>query len=53
MNANTIINDSMTLDEKLEAIDRAMQEAITKVKSIERYDVPIDPADLLTCEGCQ
>lgn len=56
MNANTIINDEMTLEEKLAAIDTAMQEALknaTSVDSSSATSAPLDPADLLMCEGCQ
>ncbi|MFZ3010014.1 MAG: hypothetical protein WA030_03300 [Candidatus Microsaccharimonas sp.] len=58
MNATTIINDSMTLDEKLAAIDAAManaqiqanEDAASKGFSMA---APLDPADLTMCEGCQ
>ncbi|MDB5168218.1 MAG: hypothetical protein JWO55_476 [Candidatus Saccharibacteria bacterium] len=56
-NANAIINDEMTLEEKLAAIDLAMKnaqemandEAISKGLTA----APIDPQDFLMCEGCQ
>ena len=58
MNASTIINDTMTLDEKLAAIDAAMasaqqqaqDDAATKGMNIV---APLDPADLTMCIGCQ
>lgn len=57
MNANTIINDEMTLEEKLDAIDRAMrlaqEEANQKAAQNGELAAPIDPADLTICEGCQ
>lgn len=57
MNASTILNDDMTLAEKLEAIDQAMKEAqsTADAEARSRGDVsaPIDPADLTMCEGCQ
>ena len=55
MNANNIINDDLTLDEKLAAIDAAMQVAQTdyNIKNGRPLDAPVDPADLMTCEGCQ
>lgn len=57
MNANTIINDEMTLEEKLDAIDRAMrlaqEEANRKAAQNGELAAPIDPADLTICEGCQ
>lgn len=57
MNATTIINDDMTLEQKLAAIDQAManaqavanDEAAAKGTSA----APLDPQDLLMCEGCQ
>ena len=57
MNASTIINDEMSLEEKLAAIDMAMANA----QSMANDDAaargvsaaPLDPADLTMCEGCQ
>jgi hypothetical protein len=56
-NANQIISDEMTLEEKLEAIERAMkmaQEQASEEAAL-RGDtaVPVDPQDFLMCEGCQ
>lgn len=56
-NASQIINDEMTLEEKLAAIDLAMknaqemanEEAVSKGMTA----APIDPQDFLMCEGCQ
>ncbi|QHU89095.1 hypothetical protein GWK73_00260 [Candidatus Saccharibacteria bacterium oral taxon 955] len=57
MNASTIINDNMTLEEKLQAISDAMEQAqITaneEAKKRGEVAAPIDPADLTMCEGCQ
>ena len=58
MNASTIINDNMTLEEKLAAIDQAMAAMSGKTKQVTNDDgtvtnVPLDPADLTMCEGCQ
>lgn len=57
MNASQIINDDMTLDEKLAAIDAAMAAAMQQAQdeADARGDVtaPFDPADLMMCEGCQ
>ncbi|HEX6416155.1 MAG TPA: hypothetical protein VFZ62_01390 [Candidatus Saccharimonadales bacterium] len=57
MNANTIINDEMTLDEKLAAIDMAMknaqEQANEEAASRGTVAAPLDPADLTMCEGCQ
>lgn len=57
MNASTIISDDMTLEEKLQAISDAMEQAQTEAneKAAARGEVaaPIDPADLTMCEGCQ
>ncbi len=58
MNASTIINDEMTLEEKLAAIDAAMAAAqddaqVKASASGFSNDAPIDPADLTMCMGCQ
>lgn len=57
MNASTIIDDTMTLDEKLAAIDAAMKNAQAvaddQVAATGQVSAPIDPADLTMCEGCQ
>lgn len=55
MNANDIINDGMTLEEKLAAIEAAVQsaqaEAIAKNGGV--ADAPFDPATLTICDGCE
>ncbi len=57
MNASTILNDNMTLEEKLQAISDAMEQAQSAANeaAAKRGDIaaPIDPADLTMCEGCQ
>ena len=57
MNANTIITDDMTLDEKLAAIDAAIANALEAAEQVETsstdVDAPVDPADLTMCVGCQ
>lgn len=57
MNASTIINDEMTLEEKLAAIDAAMANAQAQAdedaKSNGQIAAPIDPADATMCIGCQ
>lgn len=57
MNANAIISDEMTLEEKLAAIDAAMAAAQATVDSEAQANggiaAPLDPQDLLMCEGCQ
>ena len=57
MNASTIINDDMTLEEKLAAIDKAManaqSQADEEAKANGQISAPLDPADLTMCEGCQ
>lgn len=56
MNANTIIADDMTLDQKLAAIDAAMANAmaVAEDKSSQAgFTVQADPADLTMCLGCQ
>lgn len=56
-NASQIISDDMTLEEKLEAIERAMMNAQEQAQEEagKRGGVaaPIDPQDFLMCEGCQ
>jgi hypothetical protein len=57
MNASTIINDEMTLEEKLAAIDSAMAAAQSvaddQATANGTIAAPLDPADLTMCEGCQ
>lgn len=57
MNASTIISDDMTLEEKLAAIDQAMANAQAQANedaaSNGMVAAPLDPQDLLMCEGCQ
>ena len=53
MNANAIIDPQMTLQEKLDAIDKAMMEAQVKHSESNPNSAPLDPQDLLQCEGCQ
>lgn len=57
MNANDIITEDMTLEQKLAAIDAAMnkaQEESNKTrKKMGLPPVPVDPADATVCTGCQ
>lgn len=53
MDASKIINDEMTLEEKLAAIDAAMQNAQVQHQKANPGAAPLDPADLTQCEGCQ
>lgn len=57
MNANSIITDDMTLEEKLAAIDKAMKDSKFQEKfnkdNGRPLNTPIDPQDALMCEGCQ
>lgn len=57
MNANAIISNDMTLEEKLAAIDAAMANATQQAQEEAQANgttfAPIDPADLTMCEGCQ
>lgn len=57
MNATNIINDDMTLEEKLAAIDAAMKTAQENSDSERQAQglppAPIDPADATMCLGCQ
>ncbi len=51
MNANAILSDEMSLDEKLAAIDAAMANMVAVAQ--QTGAAPIDPADAFMCEGCQ
>ena len=55
MNANNVIKDDMTLEEKLAAIDAAMKTETVEFnkKNGRPVDAPVDPSDLTMCEGCQ
>jgi len=57
MNANAIINDDMTLEEKLSAIDAALKKAQEvaeeQAKSNGTVAAPVDPASLTICDGCE
>lgn len=57
MDASAILNDTMTLEEKLAAIDAAMMNAQQQAQDDARSNglqfVPLDPADLTMCESCQ
>lgn len=57
MNANTIIDDTMTLDEKLAAIDAAMAAAQAvsddQARANGMASAPVDPASLTICDGCE
>lgn len=54
MNANAIINDNMTLEEKLAAIDSALAAQMGTTSNSQRSAAaPVDPMDDLMCEGCQ
>lgn len=53
MNASTIVDPSMTLEEKLKAIDEAMKKYQQEQQAKYPGSAPLDPADLTQCEGCQ
>lgn len=57
MNANAIIDDNMTLEEKLAAIDLAMKnaQAVADDQAAQNGQAaaPIDPALLTICDGCE
>lgn len=60
MNASAIINEEMSLDEKLAAIDAAMNAAMAAANSDDKQKststnaaAPVDPADMFMCVGCQ
>lgn len=57
MNANAIIDDTMSLDEKLKAIEEAMknaqEQANEEAKANGQVAAPLDPASLTICDGCE
>lgn len=57
MNANKILNDDMTLEEKLAAIDQAMKNAQEQANEEAAQNgqmaAPLDPATLTICDGCE
>ena len=57
MNASQIITEDMTLEEKLSAIEQAMQNAQMQAneEAASRGSVaaPLDPAALTICDGCE
>ena len=57
MNASTIINDNMSLEEKLQAISDAIEQAQTtaneEAAARGMTAAPVDPASLTICDGCE
>lgn len=57
MNADEVLIDQMTLDEKLAAIDAVMNDERVKEdfnrRSGRPIDTPVDPAELTKCDGCE
>ena len=57
MNASQIISDTMTLQEKLDAIDATMkaaqEQAQEEAKANGTVVAPLDPASLTICDGCE
>jgi hypothetical protein len=55
MNANQILTDDMTLEEKLSAIDKAMQAAQAQFNEDNGREAsaPVDPSLLTICDGCE
>ena len=55
MDASKVINDQMTLEEKLAAIDAAMKSGAQEFNKLNGrpLDAPVDPQDALQCNGCQ
>lgn len=57
MNASQIISDDMTLEEKLSAIEQAMQNAQAQANDEAAARgtsaAPLDPALLTICDGCE
>lgn len=49
-----LLNDSLTLEEKLKLIDEKMKELEMENKSsINGVVAPVDPSIALACDGCQ
>jgi len=57
MNASKIITEEMTLQEKLDAIDKAMKAAQEQAQEEAKQNgmvvAPLDPASLTICDGCE
>ena len=57
MNTSSLLNDDMTLEEKLSAIDQAMKNAQSQANEDAAARgtsaAPIDPASLTICDGCE
>jgi hypothetical protein len=57
MNSTQIISDTMTLQEKLDAIDKAMKLAQEQANEDAQKNgsvaAPLDPAMLTICDGCE
>lgn len=54
MQSATLINDEMTLEEKLKAIDEAIKNAQVKNNNQgQDASAPVDPSTLVMCDGCQ
>ena len=57
MNGSTIIDDNMTLEQKLAAIDQAMKNAQSvaddQAAQNGQISAPIDPSMLTICDGCE
>ncbi len=57
MKASTILNDDMTLEEKLQAIsdaiDQAQQTANADAAARGVAAAPVDPASLTICDSCE
>lgn len=57
MNANNIISEEMTLEEKLAAIDAAMANAQAQANEEASANgqtaAPVDPSLLTICDGCE
>ena len=57
MNGNAILNDDMSLEEKLQAISDAMEQAQQAANDVAAkmglVAAPVDPASLTICDGCE
>lgn len=57
MDASALLNDNMTLEEKLQAISDAMEQAQQTANEAAAkmglVAAPVDPASLTICDGCE
>lgn len=57
MDGTALLNDALTLDEKLAMIDKMMAETQEKAKEsskkMGKTFIPADPSELTRCDGCE